>query len=109
MAALFQAMFYMIFWLRETWGDTGILVSGAIMGLTDMDALTVAMARGFGGAAPETAAQALAVGVLSNTALKAGLALALGEGRYRWMAAGGLGLIGAALVAALVLLRQVGA
>jgi uncharacterized membrane protein (DUF4010 family) len=103
MAAVFQAMFYMIFWLRETWGDAGILVSGAIMGLADMDALTVAMARG--GVEAATAARALAVGVVSNTVLKTTLTLVIGRGSYRWLAAGGLGLLGAALVLAILLLR----
>ena len=30
---------------REMWGQSGVLTSAAILGLTDVDALTVSMAR----------------------------------------------------------------
>jgi uncharacterized membrane protein (DUF4010 family) len=82
-----------------------LLASGAIFGLTDVDALTISMARGLPGVSLETAAQALSIGVLSNTALKATVALSLGSGSFRWLAAGGLTLIGIGLVISLVLLR----
>jgi uncharacterized membrane protein (DUF4010 family) len=97
MAALFQAVLYVVYWLGQTWGSQGLLLSGAVLGLTDMDALTISMARGSHGAAPEIAAQALSIGVLSNTALKAAVSLTLGSGRFRWLAAGGLAALGALL------------
>jgi hypothetical protein len=70
-----------------------------------VDALTFAVARGSGEIAPQIAALALSVGVLSNTALKVILTVVLGHGRYRWLAAGGLALVVAGLVASILLLR----
>jgi uncharacterized membrane protein (DUF4010 family) len=97
MAALFQGVLYAVYWLGQTWGTKGLLVSGAVLGLTDMDALTISMARGEHGATAEVAAQALSIGILSNTALKAAVSLGMGAGRFRWFAAGGLAALGAAL------------
>jgi uncharacterized membrane protein (DUF4010 family) len=97
MAALFQGVLYLVYWLGQTWGSQGLLLSGAVLGLTDMDALTISMARGGHGAAPEVAAQALSIGILSNTALKATVSLGLGSGHFRWLAAGGLAALGAFL------------
>lgn len=98
MAAIFQIVFYVVHGLSELWGDRGLVVSGALVGFTDVDALAVSMARGAHGAAVEIASYALVVGILSNTALKLGLVATIGRGRYRWLAAGGLVLIAAALV-----------
>ena len=62
-----------------------------------MDALTVSMTRlGSDPSMTHVAAQAIGIGVLSNTALKIGLALSLGTGEYRLRVAGGLGALAAA-------------
>jgi uncharacterized membrane protein (DUF4010 family) len=98
MAAVFQCVFYVVHWLSELWGDKGMVVSGAVVGFTDVDALVLSMARGVYGATLEIASIALVVGILSNTVLKLGVVLAIGRGRYRWLAAGGLTLITVALV-----------
>jgi uncharacterized membrane protein (DUF4010 family) len=105
MAVLFQAVLYLVYWLGKSWGDRGLLASGAILGLTDVDALTISMARGSHGAPLETAAWAIAIGILSNTALKTAASLAIGSGRFRWIAASGLTLIGFGLILSLVFLR----
>ena len=105
MALIFQAVFYAVYWLQMWSGGRGLLTFGALLGLADLDALTVSMARGASDVAPELAAQALAVGILSNTAVKAIIALTVGSGRYRWLALGGLALIAIALGASLLLLR----
>jgi uncharacterized membrane protein (DUF4010 family) len=97
MAAVFQGVFYVVHWLSELWGDKGMVVSGAVVGFTDVDALVLSMARGGYGAPLEIASLALVVGILSNTVLKLGVVLAIGRGRYRWPAAGGLTLITVAL------------
>ena len=61
-----------------------MLVSGAVLGLTDVDALTISMAKGAaGGVAPDVAAQAIAIGILANSVLKLCLALALGTPQFR--------------------------
>jgi uncharacterized membrane protein (DUF4010 family) len=105
MAALFQGVLYLVDWLGRSWGDKGLLVSGAVLGLTDVDALTISMARGGHSATLEVAALALSLGILSNTMLKAAVALALGKGSFRWFAGGGLTLIGFALGLSLLLVR----
>jgi len=110
MALLFQAVLFGVYLVREKWGEAGLLVSGAVLGLTDMDALTISMARGAAAAEGvrvplEVAAQAISIGILSNTALKLGLATALGTSRFRRITAAGLALIGVALALSLALLR----
>ena len=105
MAALFQGVFYLMYWLRTTWGDPGVLASGAVLGLTDMDALTLSLAREAAGIPAQVAVQALVIGMISNTVLKTVVCLALGRGSFRGMAAGGLALIGVGLVASLILFR----
>lgn len=103
MALLFQAVLYAVYWLDRTWGPQGLLLSGAVLGLTDVDALTLSMARSTLNTDLKVVAQALSIGVLSNTALKTIVVLALGHGTYRWLAAAGLAAIGGALAAAIVL------
>ena len=105
MAALFQAVFYALYWLRQVFGDVGLLASGAVLGLTDMDALTISMARGVAGIPVAVAVQALVIGMLSNTVLKTAVALVLGSGGFRWRAAGGLAVIGLGLIASLIAFR----
>jgi uncharacterized membrane protein (DUF4010 family) len=70
-----------------------------------MDALTVSMARL--GTAPEMvglAAQAIMVGLLSNTLLKFAVAVTLGISQFRRLAGAGLAYLAAATVLALLLL-----
>jgi uncharacterized membrane protein (DUF4010 family) len=102
MAALFQLVLYLVHWLNDTFGSRGLLVSGAVLGLTDVDALTISMARGFQAQDWTIPAQALSLGILSNTVLKATVALTLGKGHFRRLAAAGL--IGIAIVLGLSLL-----
>jgi uncharacterized membrane protein (DUF4010 family) len=104
MAALFQVVLYVVHWLGQTFGNQGLFVSGAILGVTDVDALTISMAQGVHGEEWTVAAQALSIGILSNTLLKLTVAIFLGSGRFRLFAAGGLAAIGAALVLSIVVL-----
>jgi uncharacterized membrane protein (DUF4010 family) len=101
MAALFQGVLMLVHIAGRIWGETGILGSAAILGLTDVDVLTVSMARGASGAvSPDASARAIAIGVLSNTALKLGIALVLGNAAFRWIVGGTLaGMIVAAAAA----------
>jgi uncharacterized membrane protein (DUF4010 family) len=104
MALLFQIVLWVVHVAREAWGVSGVLATAAILGLTDADALTLSMARGAAQTSgPETAATAIAVGVLSNTLLKMALAFFLGGGRFRWIVAGTLLAMGAALVGTIAL------
>jgi uncharacterized membrane protein (DUF4010 family) len=106
MALLFQAVLYLLAWSRNALGTTGVLGSAALVGLTDMDALTLAMAKlGADPGQTAIAARALGVGLLSNTLLKAALAAILGAAAVRRVATAGLLLLGAVLGATLLVLR----
>lgn len=69
MAVLFQVVLMIVHAAHERWGTSGVFTSAAVLGLTDVDALTVSMAKDVAEAlSPATAATAIAVGVLSNIA-----------------------------------------
>ncbi len=106
MAFLFQAVLMAVYVAREVWGQSGVFTSAAILGLTDVDALTVSMAREIAPTvSPEVAATGIAIGVLTNTGMKLGLSLFLGSGRYRVIAGGALLLMLVSIGAALAWLR----
>ncbi len=91
MAVLFQAVLFVVFAMNRIWGAAGVLVSGAVLGLTDVDALTISMARSGGIALdPAVAARAIAIGILSNNVMKAALAATLGRASFRLIAVAGL-------------------
>lgn len=90
-ALLFQVVMFGISLASQYGGERGVLLSGAVLGLTDVDALVVSMARNAGEALSfATAAKAIAAGALSNTVMKLGLAAFLGTGHFRWFAGAGL-------------------
>ena len=94
MAVLFQIVLYAVDAAQAWFGQAGLLTSAAALGLTDVDALTVTMARGLGARAGlEEAAQAITVGILANTLLKMGVAAIVGRGAFRRLAAGTLALV----------------
>jgi uncharacterized membrane protein (DUF4010 family) len=95
LAVLFQISLMAVAFVRERAGDPGILGLAAILGLTDMDALTVSMAQ-LGASAASIASKAIVIGIISNTVLKLGLALGLGTGPLRRVTALGLVAMGAA-------------
>ena len=105
MAILFQAVLMAVYLVRAVWGQSGVFTSAAVLGLTDVDALTVSMARGVAQTvSPAVAATAIAIGVLANTAMKLGLAVVLGGQRFRAIAGGALALMLVAIGGALLLL-----
>lgn len=95
MALLFQAVLLAVAWARDTWGDPGLLGSAALLGIGDVDALSISIARS--GAETHVAALALAVGAISNTLVKLGIAVAAGAPGFRFRT--GLGLATLAVVA----------
>jgi uncharacterized membrane protein (DUF4010 family) len=107
MVVIFQAVLMLVHLARSQWGEAGLLSSAAVLGLTDVDALTATMARSVARTSSlELAALAIAVGVLSNTAMKMAIALTLGRRQFRTIAAGTLaGMLagGAAVLGLLVL------
>ncbi|HEX5632242.1 MAG TPA: DUF4010 domain-containing protein, partial [Gemmatimonadales bacterium] len=97
MAIAFQATLMVMELARGRFGEAGVLASSAVLGLTDMDALTFSMTRL--AAEPDMiaiAATAMAIGVLANTVLKLGVTLVVGTGEFRRRAGVGLVLLAAA-------------
>jgi uncharacterized membrane protein (DUF4010 family) len=84
MAATFQVVLFAVQLVRRLFGDVGLLVSGAVLGLTDVDALTISMARtSANGIDPKVAAQAITIGIMANCGLKAAIALIFGTPEFR--------------------------
>lgn len=100
MAMLFQGVLMATYAVRELWGASGVFTSAAVLGLTDVDALTVSMARVADTMSPAVAATAIAIGVLANTVMKLGLALFLGSRRFQLITGGALALMLAAITMA---------
>jgi uncharacterized membrane protein (DUF4010 family) len=91
MALAFQVVLFAIAWVQQAVGTTGVLLSATLLGLTDVDALTVSMTRyGADPANVRVAAAAIGIGVLSNTLLKLALVVTIGAPRFRARAATGL-------------------
>jgi len=106
MALAFQVVLYIMGWMSGRFGASGMLASAALLGLTDVDALTYSMVKlGGAEALASTAAQALAIGVLSNTCFKLGIAWTVGRGVFRRVTGRGLLAFSAASLAALLWLR----
>jgi uncharacterized membrane protein (DUF4010 family) len=96
---------FAVFYMREWVGDVGMLASGFVLGLTDVDALTLSMTRSVSsGTTIESACRAITAGVVANSLMKAGIAITIGTRRFAWQAAAGLVAMAAAGVAALLLL-----
>lgn len=104
MAVLFQIVLFAVHYVRNAVGETGLMVSGFVLGLTDMDALTLSMTRSVAtGTTIESAARAITVGIVANSLMKAGIAVAVGSGRFKWHAGASLAAMAAAAAGALML------
>lgn len=104
MAVLFQIVLWALEALGDRVGASGMLASSALLGLTDMDALTFSLTELAGRSAPgegaptlaaASAARGLLVGMLANTAFKAAVAATLGTGAFRLRVVAALALLGA--------------
>lgn len=85
MAVTFQIVLFVVAWVNRRFGSGGVLATGAVLGLTDVDALTISMAKS-PGITPQIAAQAIAIGVLVNCVLKSAVAVVLGVKPFGWLA-----------------------
>jgi uncharacterized membrane protein (DUF4010 family) len=106
MAVGFQLVLMLLKAVASRFGESGVLASAAVFGLTDMDALTFGMNRL--AESPELisiAARALVLGVMVNSAFKAGLAGVLGGSRYRLLVLPALLLLAVAGAGSFWLLR----
>jgi len=102
MAAMFQGALIVLHEVRARFGGAGVRWTALLLGLTDMDALTASIAsQAQAGLAVELGVAALAIGIVSNTALKTVIAVAVGRGSFRWRVAAGLAAVGAAALAAM--------
>jgi uncharacterized membrane protein (DUF4010 family) len=103
MALLFQIVLMVVDVARGWWGASGVISTATILGLSDVDALTVSMAKSVAHTvSPTVAATAIAVGVLANTAMKLALTLAFGTPRFRRLAGAALTLMLIALAGGLL-------
>jgi uncharacterized membrane protein (DUF4010 family) len=94
MAVAFQCVLFATTWVRTAFGNVGLVASGAFLGLTDVDALTVSMAQAeHYGASAVVAARAIAVGVAANSWIKLIIAVTIGTPDYRRVAGVWLGVI----------------
>ena len=102
MALAFQAAIVVISIVRARWGTPGIYTTAAMLGLTDVDALTVSMSRASAHLSADVAARAIAIGIVGNTALKAVIALTLGGRVFRRRVGASLATMAAASVLGLL-------
>lgn len=105
MTAMFQVVLFAILLVQMRWGSGALAATAAFVGLTDLDALTLSLARTTTGAGIGGAATALLVGIVANTGLKLGVALVIGRGAFRGTTALALGGMALATVAALLVQR----
>jgi uncharacterized membrane protein (DUF4010 family) len=102
MALTFQAVLFVVNLVRRFFGTGGLLATGALLGLHDVDALTISMAKNAAAGVPATlAAQAIAVGVMTNCVMKTAIAFALGARPFRRVASVAIGAMAAAIAVAL--------
>jgi uncharacterized membrane protein (DUF4010 family) len=101
MAALFQTGIIAINLVSIRLGETGTYVTGALLGITDIDALTVSMTQSTAGITPRVAARVIAVGVVSATLFKAAMAFSLGAPKFRRHSLAGLLLLALACAIAI--------
>jgi len=103
MTALFQVVLFLVLTVQARWGSGALVATSALVGLTDLDALTLSLAR----SAPlpadiHPATVALVAGILSNTLLKLGVAVVVGRGWFRTATAGALGAMALTILAVLI-------
>lgn len=103
MALLFQVVLYGVHYMRAWIGEQGLLASGFVLGLTDVDALTLSLTRSVaGGVTIDVACRAIAAGIVANSLMKAAIAAAIGVPRFKWHAGGATLVMAAAGAAALL-------
>jgi len=83
MAIVFQVSISLLALVTRKWGTLGVYPAAAVLGLADMDALTLSMSRLDQNVPTSSAALAIAVGFLTNTLLKTGVAVVVGTGPFR--------------------------
>jgi uncharacterized membrane protein (DUF4010 family) len=104
MAAIFQVVLYAVHFLQAWMGEGGMLAGGFVLGLTDVDALTLAMTKSVAsGTSIDLACRAILMGVVANSLMKAGIAVAVGDRRFAWQTGSSLAAMAAAGAAMLLI------
>jgi uncharacterized membrane protein (DUF4010 family) len=103
MTALFQVVLFVILAVQSRWGSQALVATSAFVGLTDLDALTLSLARSTTADGLGLAATALIAGIISNTVLKLAVAVVIGRGAFRAITGFSLASMAIALLAALFL------
>jgi uncharacterized membrane protein (DUF4010 family) len=77
---LFAGVLLLAEWTQDTLGSAGVYLSSLASGLTDVDAITLSMARlsSAGDIASDVAIRAVVLATVSNTVVKGGMVLTLG-------------------------------
>ena len=88
LAVVFQVAMIAVTFVRQMWSVQGLYGSAIVLGLTDVDALTVSMSTPSTNLLASDAAHAIAIGILANTVVKLGISAVMGAPRYRLIAAG---------------------
>jgi uncharacterized membrane protein (DUF4010 family) len=103
MTALFQLVLFIIAAVQARWSSEALVATSAFVGLTDLDALTLSLAR-TAASPPDipSATVALVAGILSNTLLKLGVAAIVGRGSFRAVTAASLGAMAVLMAATLM-------
>jgi uncharacterized membrane protein (DUF4010 family) len=85
-AALYAVIAFLVKWVRAEGFTQGLLPLSFVSGLTDMDAISLSIARDHSGDAanPGLAARAVVLAAVSNTLLKTGMAAMLGSRGLKW-------------------------
>ena len=104
MTGLFQVVLVVILAVTSRWGSQALIATSAFVGLTDLDALTLSLARS-ASTAPDLAMVTLALvtGIVSNTMLKLTAALVMGRGVFRLATGAALGAMAIVIVVVIAL------
>jgi uncharacterized membrane protein (DUF4010 family) len=104
MAAVFQVVLNAVHFVQAWMGEGGMLAGGFVLGLTDVDALTLAMTKSVAsGTSIDLACRAILMGVIANSLMKTGIAVAVGDRRFAWQTGLSLAAMAGAGAAMLVL------
>lgn len=100
MAVVFQIVLVLVALIRTRFGAEGLLGTAVVVGLNDVDALTLSMAHEVSTASLDVAlaARTVAVGLLSNTCVKLAMALSAGAPAFRTPTAAVLAMMALALL-----------
>lgn len=81
---IYTVILWVVYWTNEWMGAGGLLLSSAVAGLTDIDAITLTLSRMGGVQVPlALAAKGILIATITNTAIKTGIGLYTGSPALR--------------------------